>query len=414
MTKFALQKMQNAMIPEIRIEDYNYTLPDERIAKYPLPQRDSSKLLIYKNENVSESSFSLISSQLPENSLMIFNDTKVVPARLHFQRSTGAHIEIFCLEPVLPEEYVSSFAATEKCRWKCIVGNVKRWKNDTLSLYNPCNDGEIKTMNLKADLVERVGETSIVEFSWDNKAPFSKVLEVCGSIPIPPYLNRDTEQVDLERYQTLYARFRGSVAAPTAGLHFTDVVLESIRKKNIITDTVCLHVGAGTFLPVKSSLVSEHTMHREPFVVTLSLLERLLENKGKVVAVGTTSVRTLESLYYIGVSCIETGHPSDVDQWDPYSRDYEYSLEQSINAIIQYLKDNNKSELSLGTRIIIVPGFRFRVVDVLVTNFHQPQSTLLLLISAFVGGNWEKIYDYALGHDFRFLSYGDSSVLFRN
>jgi S-adenosylmethionine:tRNA ribosyltransferase-isomerase len=227
-------------------------------------------------------------------------------------------------------------------------------------------------------------------------------------------LNRDTEQVDLERYQTLYARFRGSVAAPTAGLHFTDVVLESIRKKNNITDTVCLHVGAGTFLPVKSSLVSEHTMHREPFVVTLSLLERLLENKGKVVAVGTTSVRTLESLYYIGVSCIETGHPSDVDQWDPYSRDYEYSLEQSINAIIQYLKDNNKSELSLGTRIIIVPGFRFRVVDVLVTNFHQPQSTLLLLISAFVGGNWKKIYDYALGHDFRFLSYGDSSVLFRN
>ena len=414
MTKFALQKMQNAMIPEIRIEDYNYTLPDERIAKYPLPQRDSSKLLIYKNENVSETSFSLISSQLPENSLMIFNDTKVVPARLHFQRSTGAHIEIFCLEPVLPEEYVSSFAATEKCRWKCIVGNVKRWKNDTLSLYNPLSEGEIQIMNIKADLIERVGETSIVEFSWDNKAPFSKVLEVCGSIPIPPYLNRDTEQVDLERYQTLYARFRGSVAAPTAGLHFTDVVLESIRKKNIITDTVCLHVGAGTFLPVKSSLVSEHTMHREPFVVTLSLLERLLENKGKVVAVGTTSVRTLESLYYIGVSCIETGHPSDVDQWDPYSRDYEYSLEQSINAIIQYLKDNNKSELSLGTRIIIVPGFRFRVVDVLVTNFHQPQSTLLLLISAFVGGNWKKIYDYALGHDFRFLSYGDSSVLFRN
>lgn len=401
------------MIPEIRIEDYNYTLPDGRIAKYPLPQRDLSKLLIYKNENVSESSFSLISDQLPENSLMIFNDTKVVPARLHFQRSTGAHIEIFCLEPVMPEEYVSSFATTDRCRWKCIVGNVKRWKNDTLSLYNPLNEREIDIMNLKADLIERVGETSIVEFRWDNKAPFSKVLEVCGSIPIPPYLNRDTEQIDLERYQTLYARFRGSVAAPTAGLHFTDAVLESIRKKNIITDTVCLHVGAGTFLPVKSSLVSEHTMHREPFVVTLSLLERLLENKGKVVAVGTTSVRTLESLYYIGVSCIETGYPSDVDQWDPYSRDYEYSLEQSITAIIRYLKDNNKSELSLGTRIIIVPGFRFRVVDVLVTNFHQPQSTLLLLISAFVGGNWEKIYDYALGHDFRFLSYGDSSVLFR-
>jgi S-adenosylmethionine:tRNA ribosyltransferase-isomerase len=401
------------MIPEIRIEDYNYILPDERIAKYPLPQRDSSKLLVYRNETVSESSFSLLADQLPENSLMIFNDTKVVPARLHFQRASGAHIEIFCLEPVLPEEYVSSFATTERCRWKCIVGNVKRWKNDTLSLYNPLEDNDIATMNLKADLVERVGETSIVEFSWDNQAPFSKVLEVCGSIPIPPYLNRDTEEVDLERYQTLYARFRGSVAAPTAGLHFTDTVLESIRKKNIITDTVCLHVGAGTFLPVKSSLVSEHTMHREPFVVTLSLLERLLENKGKVVAVGTTSVRTLESLYYIGVSCIETGHPADVNQWDPYSRDYNYSTQESISAIIKYLKDNDMTQLSLGTRIIIVPGFRFRVVDVLVTNFHQPQSTLLLLISAFVGGDWNKIYDYALGHDFRFLSYGDSSVLFR-
>lgn len=401
------------MIPEIRIEDYNYILPDERIAKYPLPQRDSSKLLVYKDSEVSEASFSLLPDQLPENSLMIFNDTKVVPARLHFQRASGAHIEIFCLEPVLPEEYVSSFASTDRCRWKCIVGNVKRWKNDTLSLYNPLEDKQITIMNLKADLVERVGETSVVEFSWDNQAPFSKVLEVCGSIPIPPYLNRDTEEVDLERYQTLYARFRGSVAAPTAGLHFTDTVLESIRNKNIITDTVCLHVGAGTFLPVKSSLVSEHTMHREPFVVTLSLLERLLENKGKVVAVGTTSVRTLESLYYIGVSCIENGRPVDVNQWDPYSREYTYSIEEAISAIISYLKAENKSELSLGTRIIIVPGFRFRVVDVLVTNFHQPQSTLLLLISAFVDGDWKKIYNYALGHDFRFLSYGDSSVLFR-
>ena len=268
-------------------------------------------------------------------------------------------------------------------------------------------------MNLKADLIERLGETSIVEFSWENQAPFSKVLEACGSVPIPPYLNRETETVDLERYQTLYARFRGSVAAPTAGLHFTDKVLQSIRKKNISISNVCLHVGAGTFLPVKSSLVSEHTMHREPFVVTLSFLEDLLANKGNVIAVGTTSVRTLESLYYIGVSCIEKGIPSDVDQWDPYIREYTYSLEESISAIIKYLRDNGKDELSQGTRIIIVPGFRFRIVDVLVTNFHQPQSTLLLLISAFLDGNWKEIYDYALGHDFRFLSYGDSSVLFR-
>ena len=401
------------MIPEIRIEEFNYILPDERIAKYPLPQRDSSKLLIYRENCVSESTFSNLPEYLPQNSMMVFNDTKVVPARLHFQRASGAHIEIFCLEPVQPEEYVSCFATTDRCRWKCIVGNVKRWKNDTLSLYNPLNDEEVAHMNLKADLVERTGETSIVEFSWDNHASFSKVLEACGSIPIPPYLNRDTEEVDLERYQTLYARYRGSVAAPTAGLHFTDPVLEAIRSKNIITSTVCLHVGAGTFLPVKSSLVSEHTMHREPFVVTLSFLEQLLANKGKVTAVGTTSVRTLESLYYIGVSCIEKGAPADVTQWDPYSREYGYSVEESLSAIIKYLKDNGKEELSLGTRIIIVPGFRFRIVNVLVTNFHQPQSTLLLLISAFVGGDWKKIYDYALGHDFRFLSYGDSSVLFR-
>lgn len=401
------------MIPQIRIEEYSYTLPDERIAKYPLAKRDSSKLLMYHDGNVAEYRFSSLPGLLPEGSIMIFNDTKVVPARLHFQRASGAHIEIFCLEPVSPEEYVSMFAVTDRCRWKCIVGNVKRWKSDTLSLYNPLVDKEIAEMNLRADLIERTGETSIVEFTWDNAAPFSKVLEVCGSVPIPPYLNRDTEDVDLERYQTLYARYRGSVAAPTAGLHFTEDVLESIRARQISTETVCLHVGAGTFLPVKNSLVSEHRMHREPFVVTLELLEKLLKAEGKIIAVGTTSVRTLESLYYIGVSCIEKGHPCDVEQWDPYSREYAYTVTEALEAIVMYLKDNSLQELKLGTRIIIVPGFRFRLVDVLVTNFHQPQSTLLLLISAFVDGDWKKIYDYALGHDFRFLSYGDSSLLFR-
>ena len=401
------------MIPEIRIEDYNYNLPDERIAKYPLSQRDASKLLHYESGNVSEKCFADIPSLIPEGSLMVFNDTKVVPARLHFQRETGAHIEIFCLEPVLPEEYVSMFAVTDRCRWKCIVGNVKRWKNDTLSLYNPADDPAISAMGLKADLVLREGETSVVEFSWEDGAPFSKVLELCGSVPIPPYLNRDTEDIDLERYQTLYARFRGSVAAPTAGLHFTDEVLGRIKERNVALETVCLHVGAGTFLPVKSSLVSEHTMHREPFVVTLDFLEKLLARTGKVVAVGTTSVRTLESLYYIGVKCIENGRPSDVDQWDPYSRNYEYSLEESLKALVEYLRLNSLKELQLGTRIIIVPGYEFKVVDVLVTNFHQPQSTLLLLISAFVKGDWKNIYDYALANGFRFLSYGDSSILFR-
>ena len=401
------------MIPDIRIEDYNYELPDEKIAKYPLSKRDASKLLHYESGNVDQKLFSDISSLIPEGSLMVFNDTKVVPARLHFQRETGAHIEIFCLEPVLPEEYVSMFAVTDRCRWKCIVGNVKRWKNDTLTLYNPDNDPAISSMGLKADLILREGETSVVEFSWADGAPFSKVLEVCGSVPIPPYLNRDTEDIDLERYQTLYARYRGSVAAPTAGLHFTEEVLDKIRERNVSLETVCLHVGAGTFLPVKSSLVSEHTMHREPFVVTLDFLEKLLARAGKVVAVGTTSVRTLESLYYIGVKCIENGVPSDVDQWDPYVRNYDYSLEDSLKALVEYLKVNSLKELQLGTRIIIVPGYIFKVVDVLVTNFHQPQSTLLLLISAFVKGDWKKIYDYALTNDFRFLSYGDSSILFR-
>lgn len=401
------------MIPEIHIEDYNYNLPDEKIAKYPLECRDGSKLLKYQNAAVEEYKFTDLPSLLPEGALMVFNDTKVVPARLHFQRSTGAHIEIFCLEPVRPNEYVTMFAETSSCRWKCIVGNVKRWKNDTLDLYNPLNDGAIAQMALKADLIERDGETSIVEFSWSSGIPFSKVLELGGSVPIPPYLNRDTEDVDLERYQTLYARYRGSVAAPTAGLHFTENVLEKIRSKGISTETVCLHVGAGTFLPVKSSLVSEHTMHREPFVVTCEFIEKLIAAEGKLVAVGTTSVRTLESLYYVGVRCLEEGMPGDVDQWAPYSRNYQYTLKESLKAIVDYLKSNGLAELKVGTRIIIVPGYEFKVVDVLVTNFHQPQSTLLLLISAFVKGDWKRIYEFALGHDFRFLSYGDSSVLFR-
>ena len=402
------------MINEIRIEDYNYPLPDDRIAKYPLAERDGSKLLCYKDRTVHEHRFTELDALLPEGAIMVFNDTKVVPARLHFQRDTGAHIEIFCLEPVLPTEYVSMFAVTDRCRWRCIVGNVKRWKADLLSLYNPESNEALTSMALKAELIERQGETSIVEFSWKQGLPFSKVLEMAGYVPIPPYLNRDTEDIDLERYQTLYARYRGSVAAPTAGLHFTEDVLGKVRAKGIDTDTVCLHVGAGTFLPVKSSLVSEHNMHREPFTVTLSLLEKLLRRDRKLIAVGTTSVRTLESLYYVGVKCIEEGRIADVGQWDPYAREYPYSLEESLGAIVKYLKDNDLEEVNIGTRIIIVPGFRFRLVDVLVTNFHQPQSTLLLLISAFVDGDWHRIYDYALENNFRFLSYGDSSVLFRN
>ena len=403
----------NYMIPDIRISDFDYNLPDERIAKYPLEQRDMSKLLEYSHGEVSEHKFKEIPELIPADSIMVFNDTKVVPARLHFQRETGAHIEIFCLEPVLPAEYNLIFAETASCRWKCIVGNVKRWKSDILRLYNPENDPAVSALDLKASLVERDGEVSVVEFTWKSGLPFSQVLEICGTVPIPPYLNRESEAIDTDRYQTLYARYRGSVAAPTAGLHFTQTELDAIKAKGVDMETVCLHVGAGTFLPVKSELIAGHRMHREPFTVKKAFLEDIAGSGRKVVAVGTTSVRTLESLYYIGVSCIENGTPADVGQWDPYTREYGYTTEEALQAIVSYLDAEGLDELNAGTRIIIVPGFRFRIVDMLVTNFHQPQSTLLLLISAFVNGDWKKIYDFALSHGFRFLSYGDSSILSR-
>ena len=401
------------MIPSIQIKDYAYDLPDERIAKYPLPHRDESKLLCYRDGSVVDKSFKDLPSLLPVGSLMVFNDTKVVPARLHFQRESGAVIEIFCLEPVDPPEYNTSFASTDSCRWKCVIGNAKRWKGDVLSLCNPEGDPSVSTMDLKAILIDRSDRTGTVEFRWNDGKPFSQVLETCGSVPIPPYLNRETEAIDTERYQTLYAKIRGSVAAPTAGLHFTDSVLEDIDARGIKRETVCLHVGAGTFLPVKSADVSEHPMHREPFTVSLGLLKDIRNRAGSLVAVGTTSVRTLESLYYVGVSCIEGGSPADVGQWAPYEREYSYTMEESLDAIISYLEKSGSEELEVGTRIIIVPGFRFRLTDILVTNFHQPESTLILLVSAFVGGDWRTIYDHALAGNYRFLSYGDSSLLFR-
>jgi S-adenosylmethionine:tRNA ribosyltransferase-isomerase len=401
------------MIPEIKISDYHYDLPDERIAKYPLPERDSSKLLRYRDGIVDEFVFRDIPALLPEGSLMIFNDTKVVPARLHFQRESGAHIEIFCLEPVDPAEYNIAFASCSRCVWKCVIGNSKRWKGDSLRLYNPAGDPSVATLNLRAKLIDKEGRTGDVEFEWDGGLPFSNVLEICGTIPIPPYLNRESEEIDAERYQTTYARIRGSVAAPTAGLHFTPEVLSGIKEVGIALGNVCLHVGAGTFLPVKSSEISGHPMHREPFSVSLELLKRIRDNEGSLIAVGTTSVRTLESLYYVGVSCIEKGVPEEVGQWVPYEREYPYSAKEAIGAIVNYLETNGLEELKIGTRIIIVPGFRFRLVDVLVTNFHQSESTLILLVSAFVNGDWRRIYDYAIAHDFRFLSYGDSSLLFR-
>ena len=401
------------MIPQIRIEDYNYPLDDSRIAKYPLAERDASKLLHYKDSVVTENSFRELPSLLPTGALMIFNDTKVVPARMFFQRETGAHIEIFCLEPVSPPEYNTIFASTESCRWKCVVGNLKKWKNDVLSLINTADDIHIAELSLRASLVQKEGNTAVVEFSWNGGIPFSNVLDMAGNVPIPPYLNRETEAIDLERYQTLYARVRGSVAAPTAGLHFTQRVLDEIAQKGIDIEKVCLHVGAGTFLPVKSSNVADHPMHREPFVVGIELLKKFRDRNRPVIAVGTTSVRTLESLYYAGVDCIEKGAPQDIGQWVPYEREYQYSIDESLEALIEYLDSNNLKELKLGTRIIIVPGFKFRLVDYLVTNFHQPESTLILLVSAFVKGDWRRIYDFALANSFRFLSYGDSSLLER-
>lgn len=406
------------MIPHIHISDYNYPLDDARIAKYPLAQRDSSKLLVYKDGNIEESIFSRLPEYIQGGSLMVFNDTKVVPARLHFRRESGARIEIFCQQPASPPEYATAFATTASCTWKCVIGNAKRWKDDILHFDTPDGEShaELRAMNLKARLVSRDGQTGLVEFSWDGGAPFSRVLELCGEVPIPPYLNRETEDIDKERYQTLYAHVRGSVAAPTAGLHFTEVTLNALKDKGIDMETVCLHVGAGTFLPVKSDDVTEHSMHREPFSVSIDLIQRLinsLESNQPIVAVGTTSVRTLESLYYVGVSCIENGEPQDVSQWAPYEREYAYSTREALEALASWLKKNSKEHIEVGTRIIIVPGFKFRLVNRLVTNFHQPESTLILLVSAFVDGDWKSIYDYALSHEFRFLSYGDSSLLYR-
>ena len=436
------------MVQKIRIQDYTYTLPEDRIAKFPLKNRDDSKLLLYIDNNIREEKFLNIADCLPKNGFMIFNNTKVVPARLIFKRDSGAIIEVFCLEPDTPNDYQICFLETKMCRWKAIVGNVKRWKSGKLSLltdhiykkgidieyssvgtgdYNcvdPENDANIKakrhlselqSINLQVELIERKDNETIVEFTWDGGYSFSKVMDTCGRIPIPPYLKRDSQLIDYERYQTYYASKEGSVAAPTAGLHFTDAVLKKIEKRGIIRDSLCLHVGAGTFLPVKSEFISDHQMHSEPFSVSLVFLMNLLgHSEGKpVISVGTTSTRCLESLYFLGVQCIENGEPGFVSQWEPYRESgYKYTLKESVSALIKYMKDINKNIFTSRTSIIIVPGYKFRVINYMVTNFHQPQSTLLLLIAAFIGdNNWREVYNFALSHNFRFLSYGDSSLL---
>ena len=404
------------MIKDIKIEDYVYPLPDERIAKFPLKYRDDSKLLVFTQstgESPVSGSFKDISRFLPSEAVMVFNETKVVPARMLFQRASGAIIEIFCLEPVIPSDYQLNFASTSSCIWKVIVGNLKKWKGDMLSLCNPEGDSEVSAIDLRAELVENDGKSCIVRFSWAGGASFSEVLAHCGRIPIPPYLKRDTQPLDAERYQTLYARREGSVAAPTAGLHFTEKELDDIARKGIKTMKLSLHVGAGTFLPVKSENIAGHTMHSEPFEVGIDFLRILAAAcNGSVIAVGTTSTRCLESLYFLGVHCIESGEPGTVSQWEPYREEgYPYSAKEALTALVSYMEARNLSKLVSRTRIIIVPGYKFRIIDYLVTNFHQPRSTLLLLIAAFIGESWRDVYRYALDNGFRFLSYGDSSLL---
>ena len=401
----------------IQIKDYNYTLPEDRIAKYPVAPRDHSKLLLYRDGRVSEDSFYNLPTYLKPGALMVFNNTKVIFARLHFQKTTGALIEIFCLEPHTPADYQQSFAATRRVTWTCLVGNMKKWKEGRLERTVKVGDRELL---LTAEYKGPAGTGFEIAFDWGEDAvSFSEVLDAIGELPIPPYLNRQTEQSDLNNYQTVYSKIEGSVAAPTAGLHFTDDVLRRLDEAGIVREEITLHVGAGTFKPVKSEEIEGHTMHAEWIAVSRQNVEHLLAHDCSCIAVGTTSVRTLESLYYIGVLIHRNPHvaPEDlhVPQWLPY--EYETSAEEkltpeaALREILAYLDRNNMNVLHTATQIIIAPGYTYKIVKTMVTNFHQPQSTLLLLVSAFVGGDWRAIYDYALAHDFRFLSYGDSSLL---
>ena len=389
-------------------------MPDERIAKFPLAKRDESKLLLYKQGEIGETQFKHITQFLPAGSLMVFNNTRVIQARLLFRKPTGARIEVFCLEPVEPHDYALVFQQTERCRWMCLVGNLKKWKEGTLS-REVLVGGE--TVLLKAERLQSCGDSHLIEFTWDHPTcTFADLLDAAGVLPIPPYLNRETEASDLQTYQTVYSKVKGSVAAPTAGLHFTPEVLADIDAQGIGREEVTLHVGAGTFKPVKSETIEGHEMHTEFISVRRSSIERIKNNLGRIIAVGTTSVRTLESLYYIGVTLAAnpnaTAEELVVDQWMPYDEaNNRLPVAEALQQIVDYLDRNGVDRLVTATRIIIVPGYDFKLVRGLVTNFHQPKSTLLLLISAFVKGDWRTIYDYALAHDFRFLSYGDSSLL---
>ena len=402
----------------IYIAEYNYDLPDERIAKYPIAQRDHSKLLVYRDGQVSEDRFYNVGDYIAPDSLLIYNNTRVIQARLEFYKPTGARVEVFCLEPLTPHDYQLSLGSTTSCTWKCMVGNAKKWHEESLELRV-----ERLETTLRAYKEQVLGNTYAVRFEWDGeKVSFAEILDAIGELPIPPYLNRKTEESDKTTYQTVYSRIKGSVAAPTAGLHFTESVLNDLRNRGIETDEVTLHVGAGTFLPVKTADANEHTMHSEIIAVPKSTIAHIQRQLGKIVAVGTTSMRTLESLYFIGRRLRDTGIPGyrdteiHVDQFEPYelkANSQELTSKEALQAILDYLDATGQDTLHAETQIMIKPGYTFHIVDQLITNFHQPQSTLLLLVSAFVGGDWRTIYDYALTHDFRFLSYGDSSILTR-
>ena len=417
---------------EILIEEYNYPLPDERIAKYPLAERDQSKLLVYREGEVSEDKFYRVGEYVPTGSLLIYNNTRVIQARLEFHKEAGdeairligdkargARIEIFCLEPLEPHDYQLSLGSTEGCTWKCMIGNAKKWKSGALSQPVILPSG--KEVRLWAEKGEQTGNTFSVRFSWEGASvSFAEILDAVGELPIPPYLNRKTEESDKTTYQTVYSRIKGSVAAPTAGLHFTDNVLNGLRERGVKTAEVTLHVGAGTFQPVKVADANQHTMHTEIIAVPKATIQTIIENLGHIVAVGTTSMRTLESLYFLGEQFYtrhmtqDTEHLTySVSQFEPYEKEHALSAREALQAIVDYLEQIGEEVLHAETQIMIKPGYIFHVVDQLITNFHQPKSTLLLLVSAFVGGDWHRIYDYALANDFRFLSYGDSSILFR-
>lgn len=397
----------------IKICDFTYHLPETKIAKYPLAERDKSKLLVWQSGKISETIFEQSVDFIPENAKLIFNNTRVIHARLFFRKETGSQIEIFCLEPVEPHDYQLAFQEKKQVVWKCMVGNSKKWKSGIL-----LNEIEIfgEKVKLQAERISQVENTFHIKFSWDLQFTFAEIIEHSGVLPIPPYLNRETEESDEETYQTIYAKIDGSVAAPTAGLHFTDSVLSKLQQKNISTHEITLHVGAGTFQPVKSETIDGHTMHNETVIIPKGTIQDFGGNQHKIIAVGTTSVRSLESLYWLGLQLEnKTFNPdkTEVSQWEPYETEAKISTKKAFQNIVEHLEKTNQNTIQFSTQIIILPGYNFKVIDGMFTNFHQPQSTLLLLISAFLGNDWRKVYDYALVNNFRFLSYGDSNLYLR-